>query len=191
MNFETFSSSAVFNWVVMPFLIFLARVCDVSIGTFRILLITRGKKFLAPLLAFVEAMIWLLAVRQVILNLTNGLCYFAFAGGFAVGNYVGMILEEKIALGLEVIRIITKNDIDILMSYFKNKGYGVTLIAAQGTTGPMNILFSIFNRRDRQAIVDDIRRLSPKSFYTIEDIRTASEGIFPAQKSTVWRFLSR
>jgi len=190
MNIEAFTHTPVFNWVIVPLGIFLARVCDVSIGTIRIILISRGNRILAPILGFMEVLIWLLAVRQVIINMTNVTYYFAFAGGFATGNYVGMILEERLAMGKEVIRIITKNDIGALMDYFKTSGYGVTMIDGHGATGKVHILFSIFDRKDRAKIVDNIRRVNPKAFYTIEDIRSFSEGVFPVNDNRFWKGLA-
>ena len=130
------------NWVLMPLGIFCARILDVSIGTIRIILISRGKKYLSPILGFLEMIIWLLAVRQVILNLANIACFFAFAGGFAVGNFVGIVIEEKLAIGLEVVRIITKKDATPLFQYLKAQGYGVTSVDAQGSMGKVNLLFT-------------------------------------------------
>ena len=187
MTLDAFTQTPVFNWVIMPILIFAARVCDVSIGTIRILFIARGRKFLAPILGFFEVMIWLLAARQVIMNLTNFVYFFAFSGGFATGNYIGMLIEERLAMGAEVIRIITKNDVVALTEYFTKNGYGVTHINAQGATGPVHVIFSIFNRRDRQKIITDITQLSSKAFYTIEDIRSVNEGVFPSQQPGDWR----
>src|SRR3989338_8300095 len=92
--------SPVFQYVVIPLLIFLARVCDVSVGTVRLILLYRGRRVLAPLLGFFEVLIWLLAVRQIMFNLTNPVVFISFAAGFAAGNYVGIILEEKLAVGL-------------------------------------------------------------------------------------------
>ena len=107
---EAFLNSSTFHWVVLPLLIFLARICDVTIGTVRILLLARGRKKAVPLLGFIEVMIWLLAVRQVLLGMDNIVTYIAFAGGFAMGNFIGMRIEERLAVGLEVIRVITRKD---------------------------------------------------------------------------------
>jgi len=189
MLLDAFTQTPVFNWVIMPLGIFLARVCDVSIGTIRIIFISKGQKFLAPILGFFEVLIWLMAIRQVFLNLTNVACYFGFAAGFATGNFVGMVLEERLAMGSEVIRIIAKSGVEPLINYFKNNGYGVTRIEAEGTTGQVSIIFSIFNRRYRYKIIEDIRQLSPKAFYTIEDVRAVREGVFPVEKNRFWKFL--
>ena len=96
----SFLSTPIFQYVLLPLLIFCARVCDVSISTIRLILLYRGRRVLAPVLGFIEVLIWLLAMRQIMSNLTNPFIYIGFAGGFAMGNYVGIILEEKLAESL-------------------------------------------------------------------------------------------
>lgn len=171
--------SSVFQWVILPLLIFLARACDVSIGTVRIILLSKNKRFLAPLLGFFEILIWLLAIRQLFINLTNPLCYVAYAGGFATGTYLGIIIEEKLAIGFEVIRIITKKDGRELIEHLQNNGYGVTSAEATGSTGPVHIIFTIIKRSDVQQVLTVIKRFNPKAFYTVENISSVKEGIFP------------
>ena len=100
--------SPIFGLIILPVLIFGARVLDVSLGTLRIVFISQGRKKLAPLVGFLEMLIWLLAAGQIFSNLTNILYYLAYAGGFAMGNYVGLIIEEKISLGLVSIHLIVK-----------------------------------------------------------------------------------
>ena len=185
----SFLNSSFFNWVILPILIFCARVCDVTIGTVRLVLVARGRKIIAPILGFFEVLIWLLAIRQIMSNLTHWITYFAFASGYAMGNYVGMVLEEKLAVGLEVFRIITKKDSGDLMNDLKDEGYGVTCVDAQGTTGKVNLIFTIINRRDHKKIIKLIHRFDPKAFYSVEDIRSASEGIFPLQDRRLWNIL--
>ncbi|MGC9337691.1 MAG: DUF2179 domain-containing protein [Candidatus Cloacimonadia bacterium] len=171
-----------YTWVVLPLLIFLARVCDVSIGTVRIIFVARGKRLLAPLLGFFEILIWLLAIQQVMQNLTNILCYLAYAGGFAAGTFVGMVIEEHLAIGMVVIRIITQQSADELVSALKEQGCGVTIVDAKGARGKVKIIYSVINRRDIDEIVNIIKRYNPKAFYTIEDVREAYKGVFPERQ---------
>lgn len=106
-----------------------------------------------------------------------------FAGGFAMGNYVGMYLEEKLAIGLDVIRIITKKDATALIDYLKSEGYGVTSLDAAGTTGKVNVIFRIVNRKEVGKVVEMIKKFNPKAFYSVEEIRAVSEGVFPLRES--------
>ncbi|MFA7199221.1 MAG: DUF2179 domain-containing protein [Methanoculleus sp.] len=169
----------VFSLVIIPAFIFLARICDVTIGTMRIIFVSRGMKMVAPILGFFEVFIWIIAVGQIFQNLTNPLNYFAYAAGFATGNYIGMIIEEKLAMGLAIIRIITQRDATNLINYLRAAGYGVTVLDAQGKGGPGKVIFSVVKRKNIKDVEGAIHEFNPKAFYSIEDVRRAAEGIFP------------
>ena len=169
--------------IIMPVLIFLARIIDVTIGTLRIVFISRGDKIISPLLGFFEVLIWTIAVSRIFEHLNNYLYYIAFAGGFAVGNYVGLIIEEKLALGVVIIRSIVKRNANKLISALREGGYGVTTVDAKGSKENVKVLYSIVKRQDIEKVVNLINLYNPKSFYTIEDVRQVSHGVFPI-KST-------
>ena len=172
-------NSDFFTWVILPVLIFLARVADVSVGTLRIAFIARGKRVIAPILGFLEVLIWLLAIGQVFKNMTNVITYLAYAGGFAAGNFVGMWLEDRLAVGHQVLRIITSRDAGNLISYLKEQGFGVTIVDAHGQSGPVKIIFTIIKRKDMPRVTGAIKKFNPRAFYSLEDVRLAREGIFP------------
>jgi len=183
MSPETvWGQTPLYQWLILPFLIFLARATDVAIGTVRIILIGKGRRFLPPLLGFIEILIWLLAIRGVFMNLTNAACYIAYAAGFAMGNYTGMIIEQKLAIGFEVVRVITKKDASQLIEALTKKGLGVTNVPAKGSTGDVNIIFTVAKRKDIESVLKLIRKFNPKAFYSIEDIRSVKEGIFPVDR---------
>ncbi|MBK8808915.1 MAG: hypothetical protein IPO21_20710 [Bacteroidales bacterium] len=127
---DTFFETPLFYYVILPLLIAIARIVDVSLGTVRIIFISKGYKKLAPIIGFFEVLIWIIAIGNVMKNLENWICFFAYAAGFATGNYVGMLLEEKLALGYEMIRVITKTKADELIGVLRNKGYGTTQVKA-------------------------------------------------------------
>lgn len=185
MEPTAFLETPLFNWVILPLLIFVARVCDVALGTVRIMLIARGKRHVAPLLGFIEILIWLLAVRQVVQNM-NVAGFLAFAGGFAMGNYVGMWLEEKLAMGVQVVRIITRKEAHPLIEQLKKEGYGVTVLDARGGTGPVNIIFTVIKRTDLLKVIALIEKLNPRAFYSVEDIRSVKEGVFPLREASLF-----
>jgi uncharacterized protein YebE (UPF0316 family) len=180
---ESFGSSGLFEWVILPVLIFCARICDVSLGTIRVIFISKGIKYLAPLIGFFEVIIWLVAIGQVMNNLTNVACYIAYGGGFAMGTLIGMLIEEKISLGLTSVRIITKEDPSRLVDYLRSQDYGVTTFDGQGGTGQVKMVFSIIRRQDLFSVVEVIKKFNPAAFYSIEDIRSVSEGVFPDERS--------
>jgi len=187
-------NSAFFAWILLPLLIFIARVADVSLGTVRVIFITRGLKYLAPIVGFFEILIWLLAIGQIMRNLSNPVCYIAYAGGFATGNYVGIWIAEKLSLGVVLIRVITSKDASELLEYLKSADYGVTSVDAQGLAGKVQVVFTIVRRREVASVVNLIKQFNPKAFYTIEEVGFVEEGIFPTRKnwlSSVFRPLRK
>ena len=137
-----------FAWVILPLLIALARIIDVSIGTIRIVLLAKGNRTIAPILGFFEVIIWLLSISQIMQNLDNIVSYIAYGAGFAAGNWIGLIIEDKLALGDLQIRVITKKTATELIQYLKKEGYGITSLKAQGARGDVNIFYTIIHRKD-------------------------------------------
>ncbi len=189
MDLASFYSSEIFTLVIIPLLIFFARICDVTLDTARIIYVSRGMKLLAAFIGFFEVLIWLISITQIMQNLTNIIYYIAYAGGFAMGNYIGIYLEDRMALGTVVIRIITQKEAIELVEYLKSEGYGVTYIDAKGSMGPVKVVFTIIKRKDIQHVLGIIRKFNPLSFYTIEDIRSFRKGVFrkKARKSLIPR----
>ena len=177
-------NSGIFALFILPALIFLARVLDVTLGTIRIIFVTRGRKFLATMLGFFEIMVWTLAIGQIMQNLTNITYYLAYAGGFAMGNYVGIYIEEKLAIGTLAVRIITMKDASELVDYLKSKNFGVTSFDAQGTTGHVKLIFTIIKRKHLAEVVEIINRFNPRAFYSVEEVKAVSEWAFHEVKSS-------
>jgi uncharacterized protein YebE (UPF0316 family) len=169
--------SWVFSWIILPILIILARIADQTIGTLRLIFLSKGFRILAPVLGFFEVIIWLLAVSQIFQRLDNWLTYIAYGLGFAIGNYVGIVVEQKISLGSVIVRIVPKYDTTELINYLKERNYGITSVAAEGSRGPVKVIFSIIKRKDIGDFVSIINRYNPNAFYTIEDVRAVHEGV--------------
>ncbi len=170
-----------FNWfdvVILPLLIFVARIMDVSIGTVRIILVSKGYKKLAPIAGFFEILIWIIAITRIVDNLDNWICYIAYALGFATGNYIGMIIEERLALGYETVRIITKREANNLIQEFRERGYGTTSVDAHGNEGDVAVIYVIVSRKKLKKVIELIYKHNPKALYTIEDIRYVSKEVF-------------
>ncbi len=180
-------NSEIFASVVIPILICVARIIDVSLGTLRIIYVSRGMKFLAPFLGFFEILIWLLAFGQILQNLSNVTNYFAFALGFAIGNYLGILIEQRLAMGRVVVRVITGRNASDLVTFMRSEGMSVTVVDAEGTNGPVNLLFTVINRSQLPVVTDHIKRFNPRAFYTVEDVRFVSGGMFtPAGNPGGW-----
>lgn len=178
--------SPVFTWAIIPFLICLARIIDVSLGTLRIILVSKGMKAIAPILGFFEIMLWLLAIGQVMQNLTNIANYFAYAIGFAIGNYIGITIEQKIAMGKVVVQVITDRDASELVAFMRNEDFSITMVHAEGSSGPVHLLFTVIKRSQLPFVTSHIKRFNPRAFYTVEDIRFVSGGIFSSTDNR-WR----
>ena len=187
----SFINHNILVWVIIPILIFCARICDVSLDTLRVIFVINGKKDMAPLLGFFEALIWLIAISQIIQNLHNTIGYFAYAAGFATGNYVGMIIEEKLAMGHVIIRVITRRPAGMLIKSLISKDYRVTTIEGQGSAGRVDIVFAVVKRSQIQKFIEVIKQFNPKAFYTIENVRSISQmdPDIPYQPSTRRRFM--
>lgn len=182
MTLAGLSDSGLYTWVLLPVLIMLARICDVSIGTIRLMFLARGDKLIAPLLGFFEVIIWLLAIREIMQNLANPACYIAYGAGFGLGNLVGILIDEKLAIGKRVLRVITKQDASDLIASLTEAGFGVTTVPAEGSQGKVSIVFMVVDRNDIHRAITLIKAFNPKAFYSVEDVRFASEGVFPEKQ---------
>lgn len=171
-------NSDAFTYVILPFLIFIARICDVSIGTLRSILVAKGYKYIAPFLGFFEVLIWAMVMGKLMQNLDNIYCYLAFAGGYATGIFVGIKVEEKIALGIVVVRIITQKEANSLFCALRDAKYGVTIVDANGSQGRVNVLYSTIKRTELKKVIAIIKEYNPNAFYTVEDIKYVKHGIF-------------
>ena len=177
LNVFLFNDSDIFTWVILPVLIFLSRIADQSIGTMRLIFLSKGYRFIAPLLGFFEVIIWLVAVSQIMKHLDNVICYIAYGAGFAMGNFIGMTLEERISIGSVLVRIIPTVNSDVLIERLRDKNFGLTTIDAEGSQGSVRVFISIINRKDLKEYISIINEINPKAFYTIEDVRTINQGI--------------
>lgn len=171
-----------FGYVLLPLLIFCARIVDVSIGTVRIIFVSKNMKYLAPVLGFFEVLIWILAINKIMVHATNFIFYVAYAGGFAVGTFIGMIIEQKLSVGKVMIRIIAKENEIELISELKKMDNGLTVSDGEGKKGKVKIIFSIIDRRKISKVKEIINRINPNSFYSIEDVRDSREFLSTNEK---------
>lgn len=168
-------SSSLLSTIAIPLLVFLARILDVSLATLRISMVYRGLKHLAAPLGFLEALVWILAISQVMQHINHWGTYLAFALGFGAGNFVGLMLEERLAFGNLIIRVITPNEDPTLSSALWKAGFGVTSVNARGESGPVKIVFTVVKRRDLKKALRLIKTFNKNAFYTIEDVRFFNE----------------
>lgn len=163
-----------FEYIVVPILIMMARVIDVSLDTIRVIMVAKGFRKLAPFVGFFQVLIWIITLSRIMANLGIWTTYIGYAGGFAIGTYVGMKIEEKLALGYELIRIITRADATKLIKELIGKGYRITYVDGTGKDGRVGILFIVQKRKAIKEIIELIKQFNPNAFYSIEDVRSIS-----------------
>jgi uncharacterized protein YebE (UPF0316 family) len=179
--------SIYFNYIILPLLIFMARIGDVSLDTLRVIMISKGYRRYAPYIGFIQVLIWIITITRIMENLENWLAYFGYAAGFAMGTYIGMRIEEKIALGYELIRIITHAAADDLIKALREQGYTVTTLLGEGRDGKVGIIFLILKRKVIKQVVELVKKYNPNAFYTIEDMRFVRDPEYlPPAKRHRW-----
>jgi uncharacterized protein YebE (UPF0316 family) len=183
-------SESVFSFVLLPLLIFFARILDVSINTVRIIYVLGGRKFTSTLLGFFESFIWLMAIRQIFEHLDNWICYVAYPAGFAAGIYVGMIIEERIAYGKVIVRIITRKDVQVLLQYLNKQYLRYTYVKAEGPDGLENLVFTVLQREKLEELLHTLKEILPTAFYTVEKVNRAAESGAVVEQPTRWSISS-
>lgn len=187
-----FSIFEVIPPVYVPLFIFFARIFDVSLGTLRIMFVSKGMRGKATMLGFVEVLIWILIVGQIFQNLDNWLNYVAFAGGFSAGTFVGMFIEERMKMGVQIFRIIIDEENEVLVKKLQEADFRVTEIDGSGRYGPVKILFTIAKRKRRQDLADVVSKYSPNAFYSVEDVKHVSmmdEKVQPKHEDLISKML--
>lgn len=144
-------------------------------------------------MGFFEALIWLLAISQIMKSLDNQnpLCFFAYAAGYSMGIFVGIKIEERLALGIQVMRIITNHDYEELVNALRASNFGTTVIDGHGSKGPVKIILTVFKRKDFGIVQGIIKLHHPSAFYSVEDIRNTSHGVFPDHNPSKLETLKR
>jgi uncharacterized protein YebE (UPF0316 family) len=177
-----FSDFDYYNYIGVPLLIFLARAVDTSLGTLRIVMITRGNRKAVRMVGFIEVLLWVIAIGQIIHNLNNWVGYLAWALGFTVGSMIGFKIEDKLALGKHQLRIITSQPIDTFLEALKKINQGFTVFDGMGANGPVKQIFCILNRQNNEEITRLIKEHIPTSFVSVSDVMATDSGVFNNKK---------
>lgn len=181
----------IMQFVIIPVLIMLARICDVTIGTIRIIFVSRGMRLLASVMGFIEVLIWIIVVSRIITDIGGWINYLAYAAGFAIGNFVGITLENRLAMGMVALRVITNKPADELIEHLKQEYHGVTSIAARGVSGDVRLVFAVIKRKDIPYFLKIVNNYNPKAYVSIEDVRTLSKTHQPPESAGQKSFANR
>jgi len=172
----------------LPPVIFTARVADVSLGTVRTVFIVRGMRELAAAIGFLEVTIWLLAISTVVQRLDSPLNVVAYAGGYATGSYVGVWLETKLALGFQLVQLVSASDGRDLRRRLEEAGYRVTAVPGHSGDSAVTLLFVTVPRRDVASIMALARNADPAVILATEDLRFFHPGLCATPpRPTGWR----
>lgn len=177
-------------YLVTPLLIMLARICDVTIGTIRIIFVSRGMRVISSICGFFEVLIWIVVISRMITGLGGWPSYVGYAAGFSLGNYIGITIENKLAMGMVALRIITNRSADELIAHLKLDYHGATSIAARSATGEVRLVWAVIKRKDVEYYLDLIMQHNPNAYISIEDVRMLSSTYYPP-KTTNGAFFSR
>jgi len=168
-------SPDLFHYLVLPLMITVARIMDVSINTVRIIFMLHSKKTISTVLGFFEALVWIVAIGQIFQNLTSWPTYLAYSVGFAAGIWIGMVIEEKLAIGRVIIRAITFQPAKELLDYLEQKGNRYTSIDADSADGKVTVLYTVVKRDNMRAAIDMIKKFHPNAYYTVEGVKRVSD----------------
>jgi uncharacterized protein YebE (UPF0316 family) len=168
------------NPYIYALVIFLLRICDMSMDTIRVLFVVRGKKLFVFILGFLQAVIFVVAISSVLTKMSNLLNVLAYALGFATGNVVGMLIENRLAIGHTMVTIISSRLGSNIAERLRASGYAVTEISGRGKDGTVFELHASINRRDVDSVETIVLETDPQAFVTTEDIRPVRRGFFRA-----------
>lgn len=173
-------------------LIFALRIVDVSMGTVRTLSVVAGHVGISVGLGFLEVLIWVFAISQVIqVAASSPFILLMYAGGFATGNAVGIWVERRLALGRRVLRVITSRGSEVAEA-LRALGQPVTMFRGEGRDGERTLLYTLCERKDVGTLVDEARRLDPQLFFVVEPaFESSSLQPLPLPSATGWRALKK
>jgi uncharacterized protein YebE (UPF0316 family) len=158
--------------------IFAMRVADMSLDTLRVLFMMRGRKVIAGIIGATQAAIFVIAISRVITQLNNPWNVVGYSLGFGVGVIVGMIFEERLAIGFGQMRVISSTKGQALAAALRAKGYAVTELPGRGKDGMVTVLNLTVRRKDVEEVQKVVRGVDEAAFITIEDVRPLWRGFF-------------
>lgn len=177
----------VYPWL-LPLVIFFGRIVDVALGTLRIIFVSKGEKNIAPLIGFVEVFIWVVVISQILIRANDMVSYLSYAAGYAAGNYIGMLIEDRIAFGIVLCRIYTQKNGKELVQILNKLNVGATMTHGTGSTNEVDIIETVVGRKEFKKLESTLANFDKNIFYVVEDVRSKQNGIFPKRKKMLSRW---
>lgn len=180
------------NPVIAAVLIFLLRIVDVSLGTVRTISMVNGRIALSVLLGFFEVLIWIAVIAQVFVGVTESpILLVAYAAGFAAGTGVGIAIERKLAIGIQILHVISSQHGDEIAQELRELGQPVTSIMSEGLEGPVRMLHTTCPRRSAPKLVETALAVDPDALCIIETVTGISRRVSVPPHPTGWRGLAK
>ena len=173
---------------LLPVIIFFGRIVDVTLGTLRIIFVSKGEKLKAPVIGFFEILIWVVVISQVLSRADSMIAYLSYAAGYAAGNYVGILIEKRIAFGIILCRVYTNKSGFKLRSEERRVGNRVEISVVAVSLKNIKEYVTIFDRKQLKNVSSIILSFDKDAFYVIEDVRTRSRGVFPKTSNLLRRW---
>lgn len=161
-------------------IIFGLRLIDMSLDTLRVLFVMRGRRGISWVVGFFQALVFVAAITSVLQDVGNPLNMFGYAAGFATGNVLGMLIEERLALGHTHIRLVSSRRGSAIAERLREEGYAVTEIPARGKDGMVSMLNCSVLRKHTTRVGELARAVDETVFITTEDVRPVQRGFWRA-----------
>lgn len=159
-------------------IVFCLRLVDVSLATMRIFMVVRGRKLLAWIFGFFQALIYVIIIGWVFSDLGNWTKIMGYSLGFATGLVVGMMIEKRLAFGYTNLQIVSPQRGLEVAQGLRDEGYAVTEVAAHGKDGAVEILHCSVLRREESNLYDTLLRLDPQAFITAKNVYRIQHGFW-------------
>lgn len=182
-----------FSVFILPIVIFFARIADVSLGTLRITMVSRGYKIESAILGFFEVLIWVIVVAQLLTNLNDWVNYIAYAAGFSAGTFIGLYIEDLMKVGTVLVRIITLHKSQELIEALKEAGVAITSVDGKGGFNDVKVIFSVMRRKKMNTVFEIVKNIDEDAFFSSEDVKYSNKHhdhlLPPNQRSPIDRLL--
>ncbi|OGU36899.1 MAG: hypothetical protein A2068_00990 [Ignavibacteria bacterium GWB2_35_6b] len=171
-----------FEVILGAILIMVLRIADVTLGTFRTIMVVQAKKYHSAVIGFFEVLIWIFAMRYIMQHMDQTINLFGYALGFGLGNLLGISLEQKIGIGYVQVNVISNFYTDKIADKLRESKFGVTILPAEGGSGGVSLLIIIIRRKDLQGVINLIEQIDKDSFITVQHSRPYRGFIHGARK---------
>lgn len=160
--------------ILIYLLIFTFKVIENTLSTLRIIVVSNGKKLLGAILQGIVSIVWVISTSLVVINIQKDpFKIISFTLGALIGSYIGSIIEEKIALGTNMITTIINKNLTKKITYaLKKQKHEAIIINGKNIYEQKDILIIITKRKQNQNIIKLIKNIDNSATIIIENAYT-------------------